>query len=167
MPDYDGKVLDHHHSKTSKSQSEHKGQLQGIPNTQNILQSEDGVVSDENLKRATGLPLPRDELLESGDALNEAVGTTSMAEKSPKTWRSRIANPFRAVSMPTVRIPSRKPQKDVTPGAEKSPTVISKDRPPVGARSCNVENPVETVEYTVAENLVRVTTKELPKDEAA
>lgn len=118
------------------------------------------MVRNEDLKRTTRLPLPLDELLESGDALKEAAGTTATEYKSPKTWRSRISNSFRAV-----RIPSWKPRKDGTLRAEESPTVVSKEDSPIEARSYSVGSPVETVEYVVAENLVRVTTKELPKEE--
>lgn len=91
--DDDGKVLGDvvDRAVAGKETEEDEVQLQAILSSDEMPEKEDGGVDEEALKAAAAVPLPVDEL-----------------EMSPggTTWKSRIAKPFGAVSMPSFSRPS-------------------------------------------------------------
>ena len=166
--DDDGKVLNQH-SETTKGESEDELQLQAILTAPDMPQSEDGGINDEDLKRAMGVPLPQDDMAANGGALDEASGQNITEEEAVKTWRSRIPNPFGAVSIPAVRIPTWGAQKEASSATDEpsrsgteNPVSESSD---TGIGSNTVEAHKEVVEDPLTYNAVQVTTKELSKEE--
>ena len=111
--DDDGKLLGQR-EKRKEGDEEDELQWQAILNAQGMPEPNDGGISVEELKKAAELRLPVEE-----------AGEEAMMQPwdgdgdTPKTWRSRIPNPFSGISMsampaipsmPSVRIPGRSKQ---------------------------------------------------------